>query len=112
MQKKEPLIILMDEIDTHFHPLILSFWLEEMNKIDGNNQIIFVGHNPLVIDFLIEWKVLKDLNNLSYLYKEKDGIIKVEKGDSFYRDKEDKDKRFSELLFHNWMSYSTENLVL
>lgn len=110
--KKEPLIILMDEIDTHFHPLILSFWLEEMNKIDGNNQIIFVGHNPLVIDFLIEWKVLKDLNNLSYLYKEKDGIIKVEKGDSFYRDKEDKDKRFSELLFHNWMSYSTENLVL
>lgn len=106
---KTPSIILIDEIDTHFHPLVLSLWLEEINNTD--NQIIFIGHNPLVVDFLIGWKVLKDISGIIYLYKDGQGIIKMKKGSELYIDEEDKDKRFSELIYHNWMSYFVEDLV-
>lgn len=106
--KKESSIFLIDEIDTHFHPLILSLWLEKLSEV--SEQVIFVGHNPLVIDFLMSWKVFNSLENIIYLYRNEENIIKNMSGKEFYTEDEDINLRFSELIYHNWNNYYKNKL--
>jgi len=69
-------IVMIDELDSSFHPLMLQFLLNLVNdpeKNTGNGQLIFTTHDTTILDKDIlrrdqVWFVEKDEQNATVLY--------------------------------------------
>ncbi len=106
MQKKENFICFFDELDVHFHPVILALWLKDIREKYKQSQIIFTAHNPMILDYLKSWKAIDTIDDINLLYRDTEHIVRITRVGDFIKENElDINNKFSNLLFDYWLQY-------